>query len=56
MFGIDTNILMLLLVLCYGAFLGYCFGCARGYDEGSKVVMRFYKQNSVDNKPKESNK
>ena len=57
MFGINRTIILVVavLVLCGGSFLGYCVGWARGYDEGSKAVMYFYKQHSVDknNKSKE---
>jgi len=57
MFGINrtTILVVAVLVLCGGSFLGYCVGWARGYDEGSKAVMYFYKQSTVDknNKSKE---
>ena len=57
MFGINrtTILVVAVLVLCGSSFLGYCVGWARGYDEGSKAVMYFYKQSMVDknNKSKE---
>jgi hypothetical protein len=34
--------MILVGVLLYGAFLGYCLGRAKGYDEGSKMVMKVY--------------
>jgi hypothetical protein len=34
--------MILVGVLLYGAFLGYCAGRAKGYDEGSKMVMEVY--------------
>jgi len=36
------NSMIVVAVLLYGAFLGYCFGRAKGYDEGSKMVMEVY--------------
>jgi hypothetical protein len=36
--------LILVGVLLYGAFLGYCFGRAKGYDEGSKMVLEIYRK------------
>jgi hypothetical protein len=59
MLGISRNIILVVLstvlVLCGSTFLGYCVGWARGYDQGSKAVMYFYKQNNIDknNKSKE---
>jgi hypothetical protein len=34
--------MIIVAVMLYGAFLGYCFGRAKGYDEGSKMVMEVY--------------
>jgi hypothetical protein len=34
--------MILVGVLLYGAFLGYCLGRAKGYDEGSKMAMKVY--------------
>jgi hypothetical protein len=34
--------MILVAVVLYGAFLGYCAGRAKGYDEGSKMVMKVY--------------
>lgn len=50
MFGISRNIIlvMVVLVLCGSTFLGYFVGWDKGYDDGSKAVMHFYKQNMVD--------
>jgi len=36
--------LFLVGVLLYGAFLGYCMGRAKGYDEGSKMVLEIYRK------------
>ena len=38
------NSMIIVAVLLYGAFLGYCFGRARGYDEGSKMVLEIYRK------------
>jgi hypothetical protein len=36
--------LVIVAVLLYGAFLGYCVGRAKGYDEGSKMVLEIYRK------------
>jgi hypothetical protein len=36
--------MILVGVLLYGAFLGYCAGRAKGYDEGSKMVLEIYRK------------
>jgi len=36
------NSIVIVLVLAYGAFLGYCAGRAKGYDEGAKMVQEIY--------------
>ena len=38
----DTNILMLVATLAYGAFLGYCVGRAHGYSKGADMVKEIY--------------
>lgn len=50
MFGISRTIILVVavLALCGSTFLGYCVDWTKGYDEGSKVVMYFYKQNNID--------
>lgn len=34
--------LVLLAVLAYGAFLGYCLGRAQGYYKGADMVVKLY--------------
>jgi hypothetical protein len=36
--------LVIVAVLLYGVFLGYCMGRAKGYDEGSKMVLEIYRK------------
>jgi hypothetical protein len=38
------NSIIIVAVLLYGAFLGYCVGRAKGYDEGSKMVLEIYRK------------
>jgi hypothetical protein len=40
----ETNTILILIALAYGAFLGYCAGRAKGYDEGSKMVLEIYRK------------
>jgi hypothetical protein len=40
----DSNTILVVAVMLYGAFLGYCFGRAKGYDEGSKMVLEIYRK------------
>jgi hypothetical protein len=40
----ESNTMIILAVLAYGIFLGYCFGRAKGYDEGSKMVLEIYRK------------
>ena len=34
--------LMIVAVMAYGVFLGYCAGRARGYSEGADMVQKVY--------------
>ena len=34
--------LMVVAVMAYGVFLGYCAGRARGYSEGADMVKEIY--------------
>jgi hypothetical protein len=36
------NALVMVAVLCYGIFLGYCAGRAKGYSEGADMVQKVY--------------
>ena len=36
------DVLMVLAILGYGIFLGYCAGRAKGYSEGADMVKEIY--------------
>jgi hypothetical protein len=36
------DVLMILAILGYGIFLGYCAGRAKGYEEGADMVKEIY--------------
>jgi len=38
------DVLMVVAIFAYGIFLGYCAGRAKGYDEGSKMVLEIYRK------------
>jgi hypothetical protein len=38
------NSIVIVLAVAYGAFMGYCLGRAKGYDEGSKMVLEIYRK------------
>jgi hypothetical protein len=38
------DVLMVLAIMAYGIFLGYCAGRAKGYNEGSKMVLEIYRK------------
>jgi hypothetical protein len=40
----DTSSMILVVVMLYVAFIGYFFGLAKGYDEGSKMVLEIYRK------------
>jgi hypothetical protein len=40
----ETNTILILIAMAYGAFLGYCAGRAKGYDEGSKMAQSIYRK------------
>ena len=40
----ESTTVIALIALAYGLFLGYCAGRARGYDEGSKMVLDIYRK------------
>ena len=40
----DSNTALILVMFAYGAFLGYCLGRAKGYDEGDKMVREVYRK------------
>lgn len=36
------NSLVIVAVLAYGMFVGYCVGCAQGYSKGAVMVRELY--------------
>ena len=36
------DVLMIVAILGYGVFLGYCAGRAKGYEEGADMVKEVY--------------
>jgi hypothetical protein len=41
----ETNqIMVLLAVLGYGVFIGYCIGRARGYYKGAEMAQEIYRK------------
>jgi hypothetical protein len=40
----ESNTIIVLIALAYGAFLGYCFGMSRGYSKGADMVREFYRK------------
>ena len=36
------DVLMILAILGYGIFMGYCAGSARGYEKGADMVKEIY--------------
>jgi hypothetical protein len=40
----ETNTIVILAVLAYGIFLGYCFGRARGYSKGADMAREIYRK------------
>jgi hypothetical protein len=40
----DSNTIIVLAALIYGAFLGYCFGRYVGYNKGADMVREFYRK------------
>ena len=40
----ETNTMVILAVLAYGMFLGYCFGRAQGYYKGAEMAQEIYRK------------
>jgi hypothetical protein len=40
----ESNTILILIALAYGAFLGYCFGMSRGYSKGADMAERIYRK------------
>lgn len=40
----DSNTIVVLIALVYGAFLGYCLGRYHGYTKGADMVLGIYRK------------
>ena len=40
----ESNTILILITLAYGAFLGYCLGRYQGYNKGADMVREFYRK------------
>jgi hypothetical protein len=40
----ESTTIIVLAVLVYGGFLGYCFGRYQGYNKGADMVREFYRK------------
>jgi uncharacterized membrane-anchored protein YitT (DUF2179 family) len=40
----DSNTILVLIALAYGAFLGYCLGRYQGYSKGADFVSQIYRK------------
>jgi hypothetical protein len=40
----DSNTVLIVIALAYGAFMGYCLGMSRGYSHGAKMVQEIYRK------------
>jgi hypothetical protein len=40
----ESNTIIVLIALAYGAFLGYCLGRAQGYSKGADFAAPIYRK------------
>ena len=40
----ESTTIIALVALAYGAFLGYCIGCAQGYYAGANMAESIYRK------------
>jgi len=45
----ETTSIVLVLVLAYGAFIGYCLGRAQGYYAGANMARDIYRSKITSN-------
>jgi hypothetical protein len=43
-FRMESNTIIVLIALAYGAFMGYCLGRAQGYYKGAEMAQRIYRK------------
>ena len=40
----ESNTILILIALAYGAFMGYCLGMSRGYSKGADMARELYRR------------
>ena len=40
----ESNTILIVISLAYGAFLGYCYGMSRGYSKGADMAVKIYRK------------
>ena len=40
----ESNTILVVIALAYGAFLGYCLGRYQGYNKGADMVREVYRR------------
>ena len=40
----ESNTIIVLIALAYGAFMGYCLGRAQGYYKGARMAESIYRK------------
>ena len=43
-FRMESNTIIVLIALAYGAFMGYCLGRAQGYYAGAQLAESIYRK------------
>jgi hypothetical protein len=43
-FRMESNTIIVLIALAYGAFMGYCLGRAQGYYKGAQMAESIYRK------------
>ena len=43
-FRMESNTIIVLVALAYGAFMGYCLGRAQGYYKGAQMAESIYRK------------
>lgn len=43
-FQMESNTIIVLVALAYGAFMGYCLGRAQGYYKGAQMAESIYRK------------
>jgi hypothetical protein len=40
----NSNTVLIVIALAYGAFMGYCLGRAQGYSQGARMIQAIYRK------------